>query len=343
MTLRWILFACVTMTLCVGAEAAEAQPLVIKLASVAPKDSVWVGYLQEVDREWREASGGTVTLKIYAGTLGDEDDIMRRIRVGQLDAATISTVGLSTIDPAATALHIPLAFASNDELDYVQSRIADELERALKKKGFVVLNWGEGGWVRFFTKAPVQRPEDLRKQKLFVWESGNATEAVELWKKLDFNPVALSMVDIMPALQTGMITAYQAPPIAALANQWFALTEDMTDIKWAPIIGATIVTEQTWSRIPAELRPKLKKIAEKAGGHLRAKVRQLEQEAIDAMVKRGLHVITVSPEVRKEWDALAESVYGQIRGPIVPAVYFDQALELRNEFRAGRKRFVPES
>jgi TRAP-type C4-dicarboxylate transport system substrate-binding protein len=340
MNVQRLFLVCIAMTLSVYA---NAQTLVVKLATVAPKDSVWYQYLQEVDRGWREASGGTVGLKIYAGTLGDEDDIMRRIRVGQLDAATISTAGLSTIDPAATALHIPLAFSSYQELDYVQAGIAGELENALKKKGIIVLNWGDAGWVRFFAKSPVQRPDDLRKQKLFVWGAGNDTETEELWKKLGCHPVALSTVDILPALQTGMITAYEAPPLAALANQWFALAPDMTDIKLAPLTGATIIAERTWSRIPTELRHRLKRIAQKAGRRLRANVRQLEQEAIDAMVKHGLHVVAVPPEARKEWDAMAQSVYPQMRGAIVPAHYFDEVLELRNEFRAGGKRFVPES
>lgn len=338
-TIRQILLCCLALAFSPGA---EAQTLVIKLATVAPKDSVWYGYLQEIDQGWREVSDGAVSLKIYAGTLGDEDDIMRRVRVGQLDAATVSTAGLSTIDQAATALHIPLAFASYQELDYVQEGIASELENVLKKKDLVVLNWGDAGWVRFFAKSPVQRPDDLRKQKLFVWAAGDATETGELWKSHGFHPVALSTVDILPALQTGMITAYQAPPLAALANQWFAFTPYMTDIRLAPLTGATVVAERTWSKIPTGLRRKLKRVARKAGERLRPKVRQLEQEAIEAMVKHGLHVVAVSPGAHTEWGVLAESVYPQIRGPIVPAKYFDEVIALRDEFRAGGKTFVTE-
>jgi TRAP-type C4-dicarboxylate transport system substrate-binding protein len=338
-TIRQILLSFLILMFSLGA---EAQTLVIKLATVAPKDSVWYEYLQEIDQGWREASDGAVMLKIYAGTLGDEDDIMRRVRIGQLDAATVSTVGLSTIDRAATALHIPFAFTSDAELNYVQQDIADELESVLKKKNLIVLNWGDAGWVRLFAKSPVQRPDDLRKQKLFMWAAGDDTKTGELWKQHGFHPVSLSTVDILPALQTGLITAYQAPPLAALANQWFAFTPYMTDLKLAPLTGATVVAERTWSKIPTGLRRKLKRVARRAGERLRPKVHQLEQEAIEAMVKRGLHVVAVSPEARKEWDALAQSVYPQIRGAIVQAKYFDEVMALRDEFRAGGKTFAPE-
>ncbi len=314
---------------------ASAKNVVIKLATVAPKDSTWHEFLQDLDDKWREASGGTVRLKIFAGTLGDEDDIMRRIRIGQLDAATVTSAGLSTVHAAAKAFHIPLAFASYEELDYVQSRIAKTLEATLKEKGIIVLSWGDAGWVHFFTKSPVQHPDDLRKQKLFVWAAGDATEVEELWKKMGFKPVPLSSVDMLPALQTGMITAYQAPPLAALANQWFAFTDSMTDLKWAPLTGATVISTRAWSRIPADLRPTLLELTQETGVKLRNDVRELEQNAIAAMVKRGLQVVPVSPEALKEWEALTRSVYADIRGKIVPTEYFDEVLRLRDEFRAS--------
>ena len=314
---------------------ASAKNVVIKLATVAPKDSTWHEFLLDLDDKWREASGGTVRLKIFAGTLGDEDDIMRRIRIGQLDAATVTSAGLSTVHAAAKAFHIPLAFASYEELDYVQSRIAKTLEAVLKEKGIIVLSWGDAGWVHFFTKSPVRYPNDLRKQKLFVWAAGDATAVEELWKKMGFKPVPLSSVDMLPALQTGMITAYQAPPLAALANQWFAFTDSMTDLKWAPLTGATVISTRAWSRVPADLRPILLKLTQEAGVKLRNDVRELEQNAIAAMIKRGLQVVPVPPEALKEWEALTRSVYADIRGKIVPAEYFDEVLRLRDEFRGS--------
>ncbi len=312
--------------------APGARALTIKLATVAPKDSTWHEYLQEVDQKWREVSGGEVQLRIYAGTLGDEGDIMRRVRIGQIDAATVTTVGLATIDPAATALHIPLAFSSYRELEYVQRRIAPVLERLLREKEIIVLNWGVAGWVHFFTNTPLQRPEDLGKLKLFVWSTGDTTEVEEIWKAVGVKPVPLSSVDILPALQTGMITAYQAPPIAALANQWFAFTEYMTAMKWAPLVGATIISKRAWSRVPEALRPKLLQIAAESGERLNARVRELEQGAIEAMAKRGLKVVPVSDDALKQWQALTRSLYPEIRGKIIPAEYFDRVLQLRDEF-----------
>ncbi len=318
------------------AAPASADTLVIKLATVAPSGSIWHEYVQDLDERWRRASEGNVQLKIYAGTLGDEADIIRRIRVGQIDAATVTTGGLGRMHEAATALNIPLAFASYAELDHVQARMAPTMEKALQREGVIVLNWGDAGWVHFFTKTPVRYPRDLNNEKVFVWTAGDSTAVEQVWKRLGFQPVPLSVLDIIPALQTGMITAYQAPPIAALANQWFAFSKSMTDLRWAPLTGATIVSERVWSRIPPELKPKLLQIARDAGERLRDDVRRLEKEAIAAMVKRGMQVTPVPSDAYHEWEKLARSIYPDIRGKLVPASYFDEVLALRDEYRAAQ-------
>ena len=313
---------------------ASSADLVIKLATVAPKDSIWHEHLKIIDQRWQTATDGQVKLRIYAGTLGDEDDILRRVRVGQLDAATISTAGLSSIHKATKAMHIPLAFNSNEEMEYVRNSLAKTLDPLLAAKGFRVLSWGEVGWVHFFTREPVVTPDDLRKQKLFVWSNGDSADSEKLWQNFGFDTVALSSIDIMPALQTKMIDAYQAPPLVALANQWFPFTPYMTDLKWAPLTGATVITNKAWKKIPAQFRPELARIVFEEGLNLQVEVRKLEQEAKDAMIKRGMKIITVDKAARDVWQKIAEQGYSKIRGSVVPTQYFDETLRLRDEFRA---------
>jgi TRAP-type C4-dicarboxylate transport system substrate-binding protein len=313
---------------------ASSADTVIKLATVAPKDSIWHMHLKKIDQRWQLASNGEVRLRIYAGTLGDEDDILRRVRVGQLDAAAISTAGLSSIDRATQAMHIPLAFISNEEMEYVRDGVAKQLESLLAAKGFRVLTWAEVGWVHFFTKEPVATPDDLRKQKLFVWSNGDSANSERLWQNLGFNTISLSSIDILPALQTGMITAFQAPPLMALANQWFPFTPYMTDLRWAPLTGATIITEKAWQKIPAQFRQELAQIVEEEAPNLQKDVRDLEQQAKDAMVKRGLKIVAVDQAAMDAWLEAVKAGYPQIRGTIIPEKYFAETLRLRDEFRA---------
>jgi len=328
------LFKILIFSFFLTASAAANAKVVIKLATAAPKDSIWHESMKKIDQRWQSASNGEVSLRIYAGTLGDENDILRRIRVGQLDAGTITTAGLSSIDKATQAMHIPLAFNSNEEMEYVRTGIAKELEPLLAAKGFKILSWGEVGWIHFFSRQPVATPDDLRKQKLFVWSSGDSADGEKLWQDFGFNIVALSSTDIMAALQTGMIDAYTTPPLAALASQWFPFTPYMTDLKWAPLIGATIITDKGWQKIPAQYRAELEKIVFEEGLNLQLEVRRLEQQATDAMVKRGLKIVPVDVAARKAWQEMAERGYAEIRGSVVPEKYFDETIRLRDEYRA---------
>jgi len=317
-----------------SASIAANAKVVIKLATAAPKDSVWHEHLKKIDQRWQDASHGEVSLRIYAGTLGDENDILRRIRVGQLDAGTITTAGLSSIHKATQAMHIPLAFNSDEEMEYVRNGIAKELEPLLAARGFKVLSWGEVGWIHFFAREPVATPDDLRRQKLFVWSSGDSADGEKLWQDFGFDTVALSSTDIMTALQTGMIDAYTTPPLVALASQWFPFTPYMTDLKWAPLTGATIITDRGWQKIPARFRPELERIVFEEGLSLQREVRKLEQQATDAMLKRGMQIVAVDAAARKSWQEMVERGYPKIRGAMVPEKYFDETLRLRDEFRA---------
>ncbi len=322
------------LTLLAGATAASAaETVVIKFASMAPKGSAWDLSIRETDEAWREASDGTVRMRIFSGTLGDESDIMRRMRIGQIDVASVTMAALSTIDPALMAMNIPMAFASDDELEYVWQRMKPRWEALLRGKGYIVLNWGSAGWVRFFTKAPVERIDDLRALKLFIWTTGEVTTIEMLWKRMGFQPVPLSSVDILPGLQTGMISAFQSPPIMALGNQWFPFTGWMSDLKWGPVLGATVVRAETWNRIPPETRAALETIARDKGAEMIEVVHRMERDAVAAMVKHGLKVVAVPPDALGEWQREVESVYPAMRGTMIPAAAFDEVLELRDEYR----------
>jgi TRAP-type transport system periplasmic protein len=147
----------------------------IKLGTLAPEGSPWHNILRDMAESWKTATGGTVQFRIYSGGVaGDEPDMVRKIRVGQLHAAALSGAGLSAIAPEIQALQMPMMLTSSEELDYVRDRLAPKLEAILEAKGFKVLNWGDAGWVQFFAQKPVVGPEDLKPMKLFVWAGETA-------------------------------------------------------------------------------------------------------------------------------------------------------------------------
>jgi TRAP-type C4-dicarboxylate transport system substrate-binding protein len=258
------------------------------------------------------------------------------MRVGQLHAATITNIGLSRITRATVALQIPMTIQSYEELDYVRDKIGPKIEQEIEKQGFIVLNWGDAGWVHFFSKTPAQTPDDFRKLKLFLWNGDPESERA--FKTARFNTVPLSSSDVMSSLSSGMVDCYTTTPLFAETSQWFTSTKNMVAVNWTPLSGATIVTKKQWEEIDPDLRGKLRAVAVEEGNALNAEVRQLDDKSVKAMVERGLKVVIPEKKVVDEWQKTAEMAYPEIRGKVVPAEYFDDVLQLVKEYRAAHPK-----
>lgn len=321
------------LALLLGAVAQPASAQTIKLGTLAPKGSPWYKAIQDLAEAWKKDSNGRIRVRIYAGGVsGDEPDMTRKMRIGQLHAASMTGAGLMSIAQEIQALQMPMMFRSDQELDYVRERMAPRFEGALAAKGFIVLNWVDAGWVYFFTKTPVVTLEDLRPLKLFAWVG--ETAHIGGWRDAGFHPIPLPVTEIHTALQSGLIQALPTTPIAALSFQWFGQAKHMTDLKWAPLVGATVITKRKWRRIPMAFRPAMMKSARAIGNRLQGSIRSLGAKAIKVMKKHGLQVHPVPPEAAAQWEKGARKAYGSIVGKIVPADVVAEVERLRDEFRA---------
>jgi TRAP-type C4-dicarboxylate transport system substrate-binding protein len=319
----------------VSATPVGAQPVLVKMATLVPDGSSWHLILKETADKWRTLSNGSVTVRLYAGGVaGDDPDVVRKMRLGTLNAGVLTSVGVAEIDKSVYALGVPMMYDSYEELYYVLDKMRPRLESSLESKGFVVLNWADGGWVHFFAQKPVAVPNDLKALKLFSW-AGDAT-SVDLWKSAGFNPVPLPATEIATALQTGLVTALGCPPQVAVIAQYYNYAKNMTDLSWQLLLGATVINKTVWDKIPADLRPALLQSARESGTRLQDEIRKTGDRDVEAMKKRGLNVVAVDARAREQWKMTAESLYPRIRGAIVPADAFDEAMRYRDEYRKSK-------
>ena len=314
--------------------AADPQ---LRIGTLAPKNSLYHRQLMALGEAWRTAQGGHGKYLGYPdGPQGGETDMVRRMRIGQLQGGLLSVVGLREIEPSIAALqNMPMMFKSWDEVDYVREKMRPAMEKKFLEKGFVVLAWGDAGWVRFFSKEPAFGPNDFKKMKFFAW--GAEADQQEIMKSLGYTPVPLETADILPAIQTGMINAVPSTPYFALATQIYTTANNMLDMNWAPVVGALIITRKAWDELTPEGQVAVREAGAKAGVQLRAKARQEVDEAVDAMKKRGLTVNQPNAAQIKEWNALADGLYPRIRGKLVPAEQFDEVVRHLKDFRAGKR------
>lgn len=333
--MRILTTALIAIVLACGSVPAFAAQT-IKLGTLAPEGSVWYLALQDMAAAWEEISDGKIKVRIYPGGIaGDDADMVRKMRIGQLHASALTGQGLSQIVSDLGVFQTPMLLRSDAELDYVRDRVAPKLEARLAEKGFKVLYWSEVGWVYLYSKKPVVSPADLKPLKLWVW-SGDAVWAESL-KDSGYHPVPLPATDIHMGLQSGLIDAFTTAPVAALSFQWFGQAPHMTHLKWAPLTAAMVVSNDAWEKIPDELKPELIKAARKASDAAQIDIRSFEAGAISTMQTHGLNLHEVPPEIEADWQAEAEEGYKKIVGRSVPREIFEEVLALRNEFRAGLK------
>lgn len=310
----------------------------LRIGSVVPKNSLYHQKLLEIGEAWRGAQGTAARFAVFTdGSQGGEAEIVRRMRIGQLQGGLISVVGLRDIEPTIAALqNLPLLFRSWEEVDHVREKMRPSIEKRVLERGFVIIGWGDAGWVRFFSKEPALRPDDYKGMKFFAW--GSEPEQQAIMKSLGYTPVPLETTDILPAMQTGMINVVPSTPYFALATQVFGTASHMLEINWAPIVGALALTRRAWDTMSPAAQQALRTSGESASIAMRAQARKEVDEAVEAMKKRGLVVNRPNAEQMREWDQLAERLYPRIRGTMVPTETFDEVFAHLKAFRATRGR-----
>ena len=315
------------------AAGVSASAQTIKFGTLAPQGSPWHAIAQDMAKQWKQASGGKVDVRIYpGGVAGDDPDMVRKLRIGQLQMAGLTGVGLAQIVPEVAALQMPMLLTSTPELNFVRDRVSPELEAMLEARGFKLLAWADVGWVHFFTSRPVRHPDDLKAEKLWVW-SGDTTY-LEAWKSAGYQPVTLPSTEIFTGLQSGLITAFSTTPLASLSYQWFPKANHMTDLRWAPFVGALVITTRSWNQIPEPLRPALLESARRTGQRVQGLVDTQNADAVAAMAKRGLTVERVSPQQAAEWEQRVRTLaYPKVVGTAVPAEMFGKVQQFRDEYR----------
>jgi TRAP-type transport system periplasmic protein len=317
------------------AKAAMAmEPLTIRLGTPAPSGSSYHTALIEMGQKWRDASGGNIKLIIYADrTQGSEATMVKSMRGNILQAGALTVVGLSKIDDSVGGFSfVPLAYKSWEEYDYVVEKLSPRLDKLLLDKGFVVLFWGNAGWLRFFSKAPATHPDDFKKMKMFII-AGNAYQ-VDLMKALGYQPFPSETSEILTGFRTDLFNAIYMPPNQALLGQIYTVAKYMLDLKWTILSGALVIRKDAWDKIPPDIQKQVRTAAAEAGAKIRASDRREDAESITAMQKKGLMVQTVNPQVEEEWRKLMQTVYPKIRGEMVPTDIFDEVQRLVNEYRA---------
>jgi TRAP-type C4-dicarboxylate transport system substrate-binding protein len=311
------------------------EPVTIKFATLAPEGSTWMRLLREMDAEVHKRSNGRVRFLFYpGGVLGDEIDVLRKIRVGQLHAGAFSGVGLGSVVPSIRVLELPLLFRNTGEIEFVTGRLEAQFARAFEERGFVLLALAEAGAVHIFSKKPIRRREDLDGVKIWAWQGDPLAAA--LFERYQVAPVPLALPEVLPSLQTGLINAFYAPPAAAIALQWFTQVSHMSAPELTYAIGGMLVSRSRWETIPADLHAVLRETARKHARQVVLKTRQENQEALQVLKRSSIQTVNLDQAELSRLTELSRQLWEREAGKLYPRALLDEVLSLLQQHRGRR-------
>ncbi|HTL03526.1 MAG TPA: TRAP transporter substrate-binding protein DctP [Vicinamibacterales bacterium] len=324
----------VTAFALVGVMSAVAQTSVnIRLATLAPDNSPWTSALRSMGTSWEKSTERRVRLTVYAGTIPSESSAIARMAVDGLQAATLMVAGLGEIDEGFNVFGIPFFFESDAELAYVEQKLTPLMQERLRSKHYHLVNWGNAGWIRLFSKKPIRTLEDVKQAKLYTTE-GNP-KMVQWYTANGFHAVPLSAGEIPKqlTLPTGAINAAPLPPVYAVALQIFKDAPHMLDVRLAPLVGATVMTDTAWDKISPDDRTRVLAAAAVMEREIDTQAPDLDARSVAAMKTAGLQIVTLDPKAALEFRSAAENLAVTQRGGMIPPEVFDVALRERTAFR----------
>ena len=286
------------------------QPVIgastLKIATVSPDGSVWMKRLRVAGKVISEKSAGRVTLKFYpGGVMGDDKAVLRKIRANQLHGAVFTSGGLVGVDPDFQLYSLPLVFASAEEAAAVRVAFDERLIAGLRNKGYEGFGVAEIGFAYVLAQEPVHSAAEVRSRK--VWTPDNDPGATRLLDSFGINGIPLSIADVLTGLQTGLINTIAAPPVGAIALQWYTQVKYAMDMPLMYIYGTLAISGRTFGKLSAEDQQIVRDELRQAVADVDGLARKDHAGAIAAMTTQGVRWSKPSPEQLAEWRSLAKT------------------------------------
>jgi TRAP-type transport system periplasmic protein len=298
------------------ASAAETQ--FIRVAVIAPRDSDLSKTFLKLDKSLRTATKNGWGVRLYpGGVAGDETDVLRKIKIGQMDCTTITSIGLSQIVRETTLLNLPGVIRGYKQLEAVQAVMNKEWETAFEKSGYKLLRWGETGQLRWFAKAPISRPSSIKSMRPWVWPASSSSKGI--MAATGATGIPLGVPEVYGALQTGMIDMVISTPVALIALQWHGKLENMTKVTTGVLVGAIVVEGNKWKQMPAEVQQHVNGELSRNTLSDRDEIRQADERSYAALLKRGYKLNEWTGEALKEYEQLVITIQNNLVGRMFSA------------------------
>lgn len=325
-----------TFLLLISSALGAEKTLIIKMATLAPEGSSWVKTINALNAEVMKRSENKVQFKIYpGGVLGDETDMLRKTKIGQIQGAALTSAGLSSVFPEYDVLEVPFLFQKYEEVDHILTKMDSFFRKGVDNNGYVMLGWSEAGFIYLMSTVPISGVSDLRKAKVWILEDSSIAKAV--FQEAGVKGIPLSVTDVLVGLQTGLVEVVYIPPSGAISLQWFTKIKYITDLPLLYLAGAILIKKETFKEIPSTFQPVLMEIAQRHLNQLKTAIRNENQDALQVMAKQGIKMITPSREQIEEFKKLSNRAMAHPGSQSFTKKTLEEVTALLESYRKGGK------
>ncbi len=270
-----------------------AQEIILKFGTLAPVGSMWYDLWEDTAKNVKEKLGGKIKFITYpGGVMGDEEEMIKKIRIGQIHAGGFTINGLKKIAPELGVLDVPMLFRNYKEVDYIVEKFLPEFEQFFEKRGYKLIILTEQGFVYFFSKKPVNGFQDIGKTRLWAWKGERVMAKIA--KVLGTSPIFLSVPDLLSGLDTGMIESFQTSPMACLSLQWCKLVKSMINYPYRYEPGVVVIDKNVWDKLPTDVKNVMEEEAKKGSKTYNPKIREAQRNTVEKLKSMGVQLITPS-------------------------------------------------
>ncbi|MBU2488265.1 MAG: TRAP transporter substrate-binding protein DctP, partial [Proteobacteria bacterium] len=308
-----------------------------KFATQAPKGMGFANNVRDILLPGMDqATEGDLAWKVYyGGVMGNDDDYVAKMAIGQLQGGGLTLVGTNLISPEYSILALPFLFRDFDEVDFIRDVMFDNFDFFFRQRGFKLLLWIDQDFDLFYsTKWRLDSLEDWNRAKILSW-SGPIEEA---WMKaLGAHPIPLGIVEAPSAIRTGVADTNITTGIWQVGTQVYTTTKyvNLAQIRYTP--AAAAVTQKAWEDIPEKYRKNIDNIRPELQDKFNAGTRNDIQACLKGLIHYGVEPVENSPEFNAEIKKRVLSVWPQFTGRLWPQALLNELESHLKWYRTGGK------
>ncbi len=318
---------------CLSASPALSAPkYFFKVATIAPAGSVWITEFEKFTKEVSEKTGGEVGFRIYpGGVMGDDQAMLRKIRVGQLQGGGFTMSGIAQLVPEYPVMSIPFLFKSYEETDVVKAALKDDFVEVFKKKGLEFLAYNEVGFVYAMSTSPLHTLDDLKQSKSWTPSGDPLTEAFMM--NLGITPIQLTIPDVLSSLQTGLVNTVFNSLYGSIVLQWYTKANYITTMPYGYAYGVFVLDRKAFSKLPDNYKTIIKECSDKYFAIIEKETRQSNKDSRKVLEEQGVSFVEPDPSVFPVMEETREKTVKQSIGKSFSKEIYEKTIKILDDYR----------